>query len=84
MDRWGLLTDFAGWAHDGQLPPDGDWRVWLIRAGRGFGQLGPVGAGNRNSIAFAGGLLAHAALSGQHDFDGGVEPRHSGLLESLA
>ena len=31
-DRW------AAWAHDGQLAPPGDWRVWLIRAGRGFGK----------------------------------------------
>ena len=31
--RWSFL------AHDGQLAPeDGDWRVWLIRAGRGFGK----------------------------------------------
>lgn len=26
------------WAHDGQLPPDGDWLAWLILAGRGFGK----------------------------------------------
>ena len=26
------------WAHDGQFAPPGDWRVWLIRAGRGFGK----------------------------------------------
>jgi phage terminase large subunit-like protein len=26
------------WAHSGQLAPPGDWRVWLIRAGRGFGK----------------------------------------------
>ncbi|WP_201296422.1 DNA-packaging protein [Sphingomonas sp. AX6] len=30
--RWPL------WAHAGQLAPPGDWRVWLIRAGRGFGK----------------------------------------------
>ena len=31
--RWRL------WAHRAQLPPAGDaWRVWLIRAGRGFGK----------------------------------------------
>ena len=29
---WGL------WAHDGQLPPAGDWLAWLILAGRGFGK----------------------------------------------
>lgn len=26
------------WAHPGQLAPPGAWRVWLIRAGRGFGK----------------------------------------------
>lgn len=33
-----LLIDFSGWAHAGQAPPERDWRVWLIRAGRGFGK----------------------------------------------
>jgi phage terminase large subunit-like protein len=26
------------WARDNQLPPDGDWLVWLLLAGRGFGK----------------------------------------------
>jgi len=26
------------WARDEQLPPPGDWRVWLVMAGRGFGK----------------------------------------------
>jgi phage terminase large subunit-like protein len=26
------------WAHGGQYPDDGDWRVWLIMAGRGYGK----------------------------------------------
>src|SRR5712664_824297 len=26
------------WARANQLPPDGDWRVWLLLAGRGFGK----------------------------------------------
>jgi hypothetical protein len=26
------------WGRDDQHPPDGDWRVWLISAGRGFGK----------------------------------------------
>lgn len=26
------------WGHAGQKAPFGDWRVWLIRAGRGFGK----------------------------------------------
>ncbi|MEG3163781.1 terminase family protein [Sphingomonas sp. PB2P19] len=31
-DHWPL------WAHDGQAVDRDDWRVWLIRAGRGFGK----------------------------------------------
>ncbi len=30
--------DFEGWAHEGQRPPPGDWRVWVMLAGRGFGK----------------------------------------------
>ncbi|MDG2534492.1 terminase family protein [Sphingomonas sp. HITSZ_GF] len=26
------------WAHEGQFEPKGAWRIWLIRAGRGFGK----------------------------------------------
>lgn len=33
-----LLHDWPLWARDKQLPPAGDWRVWLILAGRGFGK----------------------------------------------
>ena len=34
-----LLFDWEGlWARPKQLPPEGDWRTWLIKAGRGFGK----------------------------------------------
>ena len=34
-----LLTDWSLWARKKQLPPEGgDWRVWLLIAGRGFGK----------------------------------------------
>ncbi|WP_010161259.1 DNA-packaging protein [Sphingomonas sp. PAMC 26617] len=33
-----LNDDWQTWAHSGQRMPPGDWRVWLIRAGRGFGK----------------------------------------------
>jgi len=26
------------WARNAQLPPDAEWRIWLILAGRGFGK----------------------------------------------
>ena len=33
-----LLFDWDIWARPKQRPPAGDWRVWLILAGRGFGK----------------------------------------------
>jgi phage terminase large subunit-like protein len=33
-----LLHDWHFWARPKQLPPPGDWRVWLLLAGRGFGK----------------------------------------------
>ncbi len=36
--RMRLMQDWGSWAHAGQVAPPGDWRVWLIRAGRGFGK----------------------------------------------
>lgn len=34
-----LLYDWQGlWARPAQQPPAGDWRTWLINAGRGFGK----------------------------------------------
>lgn len=36
--RYELVGRWDLWAHAGQIAPPGDWRVWLIRAGRGFGK----------------------------------------------
>jgi phage terminase large subunit-like protein len=33
-----LRTHWALWAHPGQLAPSGDWRTWLLLAGRGYGK----------------------------------------------
>jgi phage terminase large subunit-like protein len=33
-----LLHDWRFWARPEQLPPPGNWRVWLMLAGRGFGK----------------------------------------------
>jgi phage terminase large subunit-like protein len=33
-----FLWDWKFWARPAQLPPPGDWRVWLVMAGRGFGK----------------------------------------------
>ncbi|MCJ7527675.1 MAG: terminase family protein [Methyloceanibacter sp.] len=33
-----LLYDWSFQAREAQLPPDGDWFVWMLRSGRGFGK----------------------------------------------
>ncbi|MGH6632677.1 MAG: terminase large subunit domain-containing protein, partial [Sphingopyxis sp.] len=33
-----LERRWYGFENDGQRAPPGDWRIWLIRAGRGFGK----------------------------------------------
>ncbi|MFN8564114.1 MAG: terminase family protein [Anaerolineae bacterium] len=33
-----ILGDWSLWAREKQLPPPGDWRIWLVLAGRGFGK----------------------------------------------
>jgi len=33
-----INRDWPSWARENQLPPAGDWRVWLVMAGRGFGK----------------------------------------------
>jgi phage terminase large subunit-like protein len=38
-DALKLDADFELWAHENQLPPNGEgWRTWLMMAGRGFGK----------------------------------------------
>lgn len=34
----GTFDDWEFWARPNQLPPKGEWRVWLLLAGRGFGK----------------------------------------------
>ena len=48
-----LLHDWPLWARDKQLPPAGDWRVWLLMAGRGFGKT-RTGAQWINHLALSG------------------------------
>ncbi len=37
-ERDAVLWNWPMWARTAQLSPHGDWRVWLIMAGRGFGK----------------------------------------------
>jgi phage terminase large subunit-like protein len=56
-----LAKYWPAWAHDGQLPPEGDWRVWLMLAGRGFGKT-RAGAEYVSALARAGGEGLRIAL----------------------
>jgi len=61
-----LLHDWRFWARAAQLPPPGDWRTWLILAGRGFGKTrtgaewvrGEVEANRRGRLALIGATAA--------------------------
>ena len=37
-DALATLLDWSHWARPAQMPPAGDWRIWLLLAGRGFGK----------------------------------------------
>ncbi len=37
-ERRQLLAYWPFWARPEQMPPPGDWRTWLVMAGRGFGK----------------------------------------------
>lgn len=38
IQQRGVNEHWPFWAHRGQLEPGTDWRVWMMRAGRGFGK----------------------------------------------
>jgi len=63
-----LGYDWPTWARPTQLAPDGDWTVWLLMAGRGFGKTrcgaewvrGEVEAGRLSRIALVAATAADA------------------------
>ncbi len=78
--REALLHDWAVQARPEQLPPPGDWRIWLMLAGRGFGKT-RSGAEWVRSIAERDGQ-ARIALVGAtiHDARSVMVEGTSGLL----
>jgi phage terminase large subunit-like protein len=57
----GAEEEWATWAHEGQETPKGDWRVWLMMAGRGFGKT-KAGAEWVSAMARADGKLRIALV----------------------
>lgn len=80
VGRMTLLHDWAVHARPEQLPPPGDWRLWLMLAGRGFGKT-RAGAEWVRSIAEADGG-ARIALVGAslHEARSVMVEGESGLL----
>jgi phage terminase large subunit-like protein len=64
-DRAKIRSTWELWAHDAQLPPEGDWRTWLFMGGRGAGKTragaewvrGLVEQGEARRIALVGPTL---------------------------
>lgn len=58
-------SDYEGWefwARPKQLPPEGDWAVWIVRAGRGFGKTRAAGGWiHRRAMEFPGRWIALVA-----------------------
>jgi predicted phage terminase large subunit-like protein len=56
-----LAFEWRFWARPNQLAPDGDWRVWLLLAGRGFGKTRAAGEWVRERVD---GGARHLILAG--------------------
>jgi phage terminase large subunit-like protein len=57
-----LETDWRSIARPGQLPPDGDWTVWIAKAGRGWGKTLTGAHWVRENVEA--GAAGHIALMG--------------------
>lgn len=75
-----LLSDWRFWARPEQLPPEGDWRIWLFLAGRGAGKTRSgaewIAEGVRKNTMRHIGLIA----ASQHDSRAVIAEGESGLL----
>ena len=64
-----LEYDWRFWSRKNQMPPDGDWLVWLILAGRGFGKTRSGAEWVRSMMCgptpMARGICRHMALVGE-------------------
>lgn len=62
-----LVHAWPLWARRSQLPPPGDWRVWLLMAGRGFGKTRAGAEWVRQLVE--GGMARSVALVGDTEED---------------
>jgi phage terminase large subunit-like protein len=92
-ERLILDREWPEWAHAGQLPPGGDWRSWVIMAGRGFGKTragaewvtSKIRKGRKLRIALVGATIDEARrvmVEGQSGLLNVVEPWIAGWSPS--
>lgn len=80
LGRLALLHEWPLHARQEQLPPKGDWRIWLVMAGRGFGKT-RAGAEWVRSIAEQDGSARIALVAAsQHEARSIMVEGDSGLL----
>ena len=76
-----LYYDWRFWARPDQLPPDGDWLVWLILAGRGWGKTRVGGEFIRDFCTTHPGSRAALVAATFADGRDAMVEGESGLLE---
>ncbi len=72
--------DWPSWAHDGQRPPPGDWRTWVIMAGRGFGKTRAGAQWIADAVATQGDLRIALVAASQDEARRVMVEGPSGLL----
>ncbi len=73
-----LFYDWAFWARSAQLAPPGDWRTWVVLAGRGFGKTRTGAEWVREQVKrfpLVNLLLRHSLECGWRDVAGHPMPR---------
>lgn len=75
-----LASDWDFWARDDQRPPEGDWRIWFVMAGRGFGKTRMAAEWVRARAEADGGLRIAIVGATMHDVRSVMVEGDSGLL----
>ncbi len=75
-----IEQDWTFWRRDNQMPPENDWRVWFIMAGRGFGKTRMAAEYIRAAAETDGSLRIALVASTLHEARTIMVEGESGLL----
>lgn len=70
-----LRYEWKFWARPGQLAPEGDWRTWLVLAGRGFGKTQIGAQWIRDRVENQGARMVALVAETQKDLEEVMIPR---------